>query len=33
MAKNTDEKLSIQEAIKAFSKENISNAGINFFLF
>lgn len=31
MAKNTDEKLSIQEAIKAFSKENISNAGINLF--
>lgn len=31
MAKNTDEKLNIQEAIKAFSKENISNAGINLF--
>lgn len=31
MAKNTDEKLSIQEAIKAFSNENISNAGINLF--
>lgn len=31
MAKNTDEKLSIQEAIKAFSKENISNTGINLF--
>lgn len=31
MAKNTDEKLNIQEAIKAFSKDNISTAGINLF--
>lgn len=31
MAKNTDEKLNIQEAIKAFAKDNISAAGINLF--
>lgn len=31
MAKNTDEKLNIQEAIKAFSKDDISTAGINLF--
>ena len=31
MAKNTDEKLNIQEAIKAFSKDDISKAGINLF--
>lgn len=31
MAKNTDEKLNIQEAIKAFAKDDISKAGINLF--
>ncbi|MCR4714024.1 MAG: hypothetical protein K5751_06540 [Treponemataceae bacterium] len=31
MAKNIDEKLTIQDAIKAFSKDDISNAGINLF--
>lgn len=31
MAKNTNEKLNIQEAIKAFSKDDISTAGINLF--
>ena len=31
MAKNTDEKLNIQEAIKAFAKDDITNAGINLF--
>ena len=31
MAKNIDEKLNIQDAIKAFSKDDISNAGINLF--
>ena len=31
MAKNSDEKLNIQEAIKAFAKDDISTAGINFF--
>ena len=31
MAKNTDEKLNIQEAIKAFGSKNFSEAGINLF--
>jgi len=31
MAKNSDEKLNIQEAIKAFTKDDISKAGINLF--
>lgn len=31
MAKNTDEKLNIQEAVKAFAKDDISKAGINLF--
>ena len=31
MAKNTDEKLSILEAVKAFAKDDISKAGINLF--
>ena len=31
MAKNTDEKLNIQEAITAFVKDDISKAGINLF--
>ena len=31
MAKNTDEKLNIQEAITAFAKDDISKAGINLF--
>ena len=31
MAKNTDEKLNILEAIKAFAKDDISKAGINLF--
>ncbi|MCI5608790.1 MAG: BREX-1 system adenine-specific DNA-methyltransferase PglX [Spirochaetia bacterium] len=31
MAKNTDEKLNIQEAIKAFAKDDVSKAGINLF--
>lgn len=31
MAKNADEKLNIQEAIKAFAKDDISKAGINLF--
>lgn len=31
MAKNTDEKLNIQEAIKAFANDDITNAGINLF--
>lgn len=31
MTKNTDEKLNIQEAIKAFAKDDISKAGINLF--
>ena len=31
MAKNTDEKLNIQEAIKSFAKDDISKAGINLF--
>ena len=31
MVKNTDEKLNIQEAIKAFAKDDISKAGINLF--
>ena len=31
MAKNTDEKLNILEAVKAFAKDDISKAGINLF--
>ena len=31
MAKNTDVKLNIQEAVKAFAKDDISKAGINLF--
>lgn len=31
MAKNIDEKLNIQEAIKAFAKDDVSKAGINLF--
>ena len=31
MAKNTDEKLNIQEAIKSFATDDISKAGINLF--
>ena len=31
MAKNSDEKYNIQEAIKAFAKDDMSNAGINLF--
>lgn len=31
MAKNTDEKISIQEAIKLFANDDITNAGINLF--
>lgn len=31
MTKNTDEKLNIQEAIKAFGSDDITNAGINLF--
>ena len=31
MAKNTDEKLNILEAVKAFAKDDISKAGINIF--
>lgn len=31
MAKNTDEKLNIQEAIKAFAKDDVSKVGINLF--
>lgn len=31
MAKNTDEKLNIQEAIKSFARNDITNAGINLF--
>lgn len=29
MAKNTDEKINILEAVKAFAKDDISKAGIN----
>ena len=31
MAKNTDEKINIQEAIKSFANDDITNAGINLF--
>ena len=31
MAKNTDEKINIQEAIKLFANDDITNAGINLF--
>ena len=31
MAKNTDEKLNILKAVKAFVKDDISKAGINLF--
>lgn len=31
MAKNTDEKLKIEDAIKAFGNKSLSEAGINLF--